>query len=83
MELTLSVERQKQMAYELAQCSQPNRMHYNLNAISKYNGESTPDILMATFVNKTSLCGIIDENMLMRTFLSFITGKALTAQAKL
>lgn len=74
--LTLSEEMQEQMAYELAQRSQPGKMQYSLSAFSKYNGESAPDTFVTTFVDEASLCGITDESMLMRTFPSLMTGKA-------
>ena len=74
---------QQQMAYKLVQCSQPSKMQYNLNAFSKYNGESAPGTFVTTLINEASLCSITDESMLMKTFLSLMTEKALTARAKL
>ena len=58
-------------------------MHYSLNTFSKYNGKSAPDTFVITFVNEASLFGIIDDSMLIKTFPSLMTKKALTAQAKL
>ena len=81
--LTLFIEMQEQIAYKLVRNSQHSRMQYSLNAFSKYNGEAATNTFVTTFSNKTSLCGITDESILMRTFPSFMTGKVLTALAKL
>ena len=58
-------------------------MQYSLNAFSKYNRESALDTFVTMFINEASLCGITDENMLIKTFPSLMIGKELTAQAKL
>ena len=41
------------------------------------------DAFMTMLANEASLYSITDKNMLMKTFLSLMTGRVLTAQFKL